>query len=199
MNDIVCSKEVTKEVEDRAKSPIREKQVAKLSINSAFRQTLVADVLLEAVKLGLVSLNFPLIQAGELLFKGTEAEVLEQIRQVPLPREGKKGTSRTALVKMTVLRIDWIKKLAKRQPTADELVRLCLMFKQAHERAQATNTYVTETKNKEIFKKVGLKLESYFDYGRVFDIFTFSIRPDVDEALLREGYDLWQVGQVHQE
>ena len=98
MNEIVKSDEAAEEINLRTKSPARSLQVEKLAIGDAATY----NELVRAFKGGLISLNCPMVFAEGFLFKGAEAEVLEQLRKIPLPREGKKGTNQTTLLKMVV-------------------------------------------------------------------------------------------------
>jgi hypothetical protein len=196
-NRFVESEAVVAAIRLRLSSKTRFQQILALSVGDEH----VYHGLHQALNRNLVTLNQPLVSAHVdgcvLTFVGTEEEVLAKVRAVPLPREGKKGTSRTTLVKMVVSRIERLQ--AGSRPlgwkmTEENVLMLVEVLVGAissdrHDDSgmrSAANKFVGATGMKGQFE--GWNRWSYNDWESMCGFF---IREDVTPEILREGIAVW--------
>lgn len=199
-NRFVESEAVVAAIRLRLSSKTRFQQVLALSVGDDH----IYHGLRQAMSRNLVTLNQPLVSASVdghvLTFVGTEEEVLAKIRAVPLPREGKKGTSRTTLVKMVVSRIERLQAGSKPlgwKMTDENIPKLIEVLVGAISSDRHVNTgdasmrgaanrFVGATGMKGQFE--GWNRWSYTDWESMCGFF---IREDVTPEILREGIAVW--------
>jgi hypothetical protein len=151
------------------------------------------------IQLGIVTISKSVIfsedpkTGDDIAFVGDEEEVLARIRAIPLSKEGKKGTSRSVLVKMVADRLSRIEdcRIKAWHPTADQLILL-----RDKVRADLWEQHTNFMKMKEAAEAVFLtefKMRNWETWG---DLRRFLNRSDVDESVLRDGFDLWSVRDI---